>query len=161
MRPQLACLFSTAIVQILRKLFVSLHSGLIFILCRDRWFLGLSKSEVSHFKKFERIFKISKNLNIFHESMYVKPLCTHYNRTKNLLIAKYKKKTLAILIFSKILCSSEWLSVTFLDCDYPTFRCISCELGSNKQVSSRAIVAIQEYQKLGKKCKALVVRSKL
>ena len=35
----------------------------------------------------------------------------------------------------------------FLDCDYPTFRCISCELGSNKQVANRKQAAEAAAQK--------------
>ena len=40
----------------------------------------------------------------------------------------------------------------FLDCDYPTFRCISCELGSNKQVANRKQAAEAAAQKWQKTC---------
>ena len=40
----------------------------------------------------------------------------------------------------------------FLDCDYPTFRCISCELGSNKQVANRKQAPKAAAQKWQKTC---------
>ena len=80
--------------------------------------------------------------------------CCH-NSTKNakllLHIIHQIEATKTPVIFPKYYAAKKKKECDFLDCDYPTFRCISCELGSNKQVASFAnrkqAAAAQKWQK--------------